>query len=289
MSQDHKKSIDPAVLAAIITVAGGIIITLISTFGNKLSFSSPTPFPTWTIVPTATITGTPVPTDTVAAGEPTSTPAPDTPTPEPSATPPPPQIGSDWVNACISALWKPFPELPSLEEKDGCYVGLVGPFFTTNGHLAFAVNERASGSEFHGLFAQLPADGIVSLNFHLGAISKGSVVIGIFAAPSTDASGALLVIPSGKDINSHTMLLRTMPDNKTFAQSNGPVSSSSATYDVTFDFNTGSVNVKLKNNQINLGTINVVSTEKWLFIGYQEVNGPNNLQADFFDLAVQPR
>jgi len=288
MSGDKKKSLDPAVLAAIITVAGGIIITVITTYKPSLPQPTATPFPTWTNVPTATITDTPKPTDTVPAGDATSTPAPATATMEPSFTPPPPVIGADWANNCISALWKPFPDI-QVQQKDGCLVQLVDKFYTSGGHLAFTFNDHVSAAQISGLFAQLPSDGTASLKFHLTNITKGEVLIGIFSTPDVNSNGFFLVMPSGKSLNEQRMLIRTMPNKNTFAQSSGPVKSSSATYDVSFDFNSGNVKVKVQNNQINLGTVPLVSGEKWLFIGYQAVTGTNNLQADFFDLARQNR
>ena len=69
-----KKSIDSAVLAAIITVVGGICIALIPTLSNILNPQpAATPFPpTWTPIPTSTIADTPVPTTTVPVGNPSS-------------------------------------------------------------------------------------------------------------------------------------------------------------------------------------------------------------------------
>src|SRR6266516_7226889 len=121
MSGDKKNSLDPAVLAAIITVAGGIIITVITTYKPALPQPTPTlaPFSTWTNVPTPTITDTPQPTSTVRAGESTSTPAPPTETPAPTFTPTPPPIGDDWGNNCISAEWQPFPDI-HVDQENGC-------------------------------------------------------------------------------------------------------------------------------------------------------------------------
>ncbi len=290
MSGETKKSIDPAVLAAIITVTGGIIVTLITTFANRpAARPDPTIVPTWTTVPTATMADTPIPTDTVAVGEPTSTPVPDTPTPEPTFTPTPPPIGADWANNCISSLWKPYPSGTATEQKDGCLVQLVDKFYTTSGRLAFTFSERVSGAQVYGLFAPLPADGTASLKFKLKSVTKGEVLIGIFSAPDVNSEGMFLVIPEGKGVDNQRMLIRTMPNKKTFAQTGDPISSSTAEYDAFFDFNSGNVTVKLKSNQVNLGTVSVVSPEKWLFIGYQVLNGTNNLQAEFFDLAIQAR
>jgi hypothetical protein len=287
MAGDNKK-MDPAVLAAIITVVGGIIITLITTFANRPAPVPPTatPFPTWTDVPTATITSTPVPTDTVPVGEPSSTPAPDTPTPQPSNTPAPPVIGDDWANNCISARWQPFPNIQT-EQKDGCLVPLVDKFYTANGHLAFSYSAKVQGAETHGLFAQLPPNGTASLKFHLTDVTKGEILIGIFSSADVNSNGVVLVIPSGKDVKQQRMLLRTMPNKNTFSQTSGAISSSSATYDAAFTFDSGNISLKLQNNQINLGSVKISAPEKWLFIGYQAYNGVNNLQADFFNLSVQ--
>jgi len=290
MSGDTKRSMDPAVLAAIITVVGGIVVTLITTFANRpTALPDPTVVPTWTVAPTATMADTPVPTDAVAAGEPTSTPAPDTPTPEPTFTPTPPPIGADWANNCISGLWKPYPPSITAEQKDGCIVQLVDKFYTTEGRLAFTFSERVSGAQIYGLFAPLPTDGTASIKFKLKSVIKGEVLIGIFAAPDVNSDGLFLVIPEGKGLDEQRMLIRTMPNKKTFAQTGQPIASASAEYDAFFDFNSGNVTVKLKDNQVNLGTVTVVSSEKWLFIGYQVLNGTNNVQAEFFDLAVQSR
>jgi hypothetical protein len=290
MSGDNKKSIDPAVLAAIITVAGGIIVALITTFANRPAAQpNPTSYPTWTNVPTATITDTPKPTDTVPAGEPSSTPAPDTATPQPTDTPAPPAIGADWVNNCISAVWKPYPASIQVDQKDGCLVQPVDKFYTSGGHLAFTFAERVSGAQVFGLFAQLPSDGTAGLQFHLSDLTKGDVLVGIFPQPDVNSNGMVLRIPASKDLQQQRMLIQTMPGFKTFAQTNGAVVSSSATYDVLFDFNNGNVNVKLKSGQINLGTVPLVSADKWLFVGYQVPNGTSSIKADFFDLAVQKR
>lgn len=81
----EKKSLDSNVIAALIGVTGTIVVTLITVFANRPAPQStvPTPFPTWTNVPTATIVNTPIPTETVPVGEPTSTPAPASPTRNP--------------------------------------------------------------------------------------------------------------------------------------------------------------------------------------------------------------
>src|SRR5690349_3545746 len=132
----NKRSIDPAIIAALIGVTGTICVTIITLYANRIvpPPQSPTAIvqPTWTaspVPPTATIADTLVPTTTVAAGESTSTPAPDTPTAEPSFTPAPPAIGSDWANGCISVLWKPYPNTIQTTENNGCLAEPVQVFF----------------------------------------------------------------------------------------------------------------------------------------------------------------
>jgi hypothetical protein len=291
MSGD-KKPIDPAVLAAIITVSGGIIIALITTLiPNLPAAKSPTPKPpaTWTLVATSTIVDTPRPTDTVEAGEATSTPAPDTPTPEPTSTPEPPAVGGDWVNGCISASWKPYPSSVQPEQKDGCLVQLVDKFYTSGGRLAFTYSGRVGGAETYGLFAQLPSDGTVDMSVLLNEITNGEVLIGVFAQPDIKSDGALLVFPASKNVKKQQAILRQMPGETLFAQSGRALEADPAIYDVAFDFNGGTVKVKLLNGQINLGSIPVVSAQKWLFIGYRVLNGTNRLQAEFFSPVIQQR
>lgn len=290
MSANNKKSIDPAVLAAIITVAGGIIVTLISTFGSKLPVAEPTPIPPTAVIYTDTVAPTVAPTDTVPAGDATSTPEPPTDTPQPLPTATLIPAGADWSQNCISSVWTPYPStiVASADDK-GCLLQPVDKFYTSGGRLAFTFNERINGAQTYGLFVQLPSDGTASLQFHLTQLMKGEIWIGIFSSPDANSNGTILVLPSGRGLDEQRMLLKKMPGQDFFSETDGPVISPSATYNVFFDFNSGTINVKLQNNQINLGTVPVISPDKWLFIGYQVLNGTNSLQADFFDLVIQPR
>src|SRR6266511_3931243 len=154
MSEPRKPRIDSAIIAALIGVCGTVAVTLISLFGNRLA-PQPTPFPTWTAIPTSTIANTPLPTSTVPAGEPTSTPAPDTPTPEPTFTLAPPALGEDWKNGCISTLWKPYPTMQTTE-NNGCLSEPVYFFFADNERLTFLVNSRFNDTQVYGMFAPLP-------------------------------------------------------------------------------------------------------------------------------------
>jgi hypothetical protein len=281
----EKKSLDPAVLAAIITVAGGIIITLITTLANRPSSQpDPTVVPTWTTAPTATMVDTAVPTDTVAVGEPTSTPAPDTPTPEPTFTPTPPPIGADWANDCISALWQAVPVSIQTEQENGCLKQPIGDFAAGGGRFSFLVNRRFTGGEIYGMFAPLGDDGTVRLKVHLDVLDKGEIWMGVFSEASTDSTGVIMYIPSG-DVKRRLLVMQPLPGgNKSQTQL---FSQSSATYDVHFKYAIGTVQVLAMNDGVVLNPVPVTSAQKWLFIGFRSANGSNAIGAQFFDLVIE--
>jgi hypothetical protein len=283
-----EKKVDSNIIAALIGVTGTIIVTLITVFANRPA-PQPTPFPTWTPPATSTVADTPVPTDTVPAGEPTSTPEPDTPTPEATFTPQPPEIGGDWANDCITARWVLYPSSIPTEQRNGCLVQLVDKFYTNNGRLAFSYVGRVETANHYGLFAQLPSEGTVDLSVLVNTISNGEVLVGIFAEPDINSSGAVLVFPESKSPKRQEVLLRIMPDMRFFSQPNDPLQADTSIYDVSFDFNAGTVRVKLQNKQIDLGSVPVPSANKWLFLGYRVVSGANNVAAEFFSPVIQAR
>jgi hypothetical protein len=281
--ETSRKSLDPTVMAAIITVVGGILVTLISTLANKPA-PSPTPGPPAVIVVTNTSVPTAVPTDTVPPGDPTSTPAPDTPTPLPTSTATLIPVGVDWAGGCISTLWVPYPSSIQTMEKDGCLSQPVGVFFAGNGRLSFLYENRLSSAEVYGLFAPLPASGTVELKVYLRDLKNSNLWMGVFAEPTIDSKGLLMSIPSG-DVKKRPFVQWDMP---------GPVKVTSTTdfqqnpgiYSIKFDFNNLSVKAVVMKNAFGTNTVPVISAQKWLFIGYQGVNGSNRIEAEFFDLVV---
>ena len=86
-----------------------------------------------------------------------ATAAPETPTPGPTFTPAPPAIGSDWVNGCISVLWKPYPATIQTTERNGCLLEPVNLFFAADGRLTFFVSGKFDNDQVYGMFAPLPA------------------------------------------------------------------------------------------------------------------------------------
>jgi hypothetical protein len=242
--------------------------------------------PTWTISPTATNTDTPVPTDTVAVGEPSSTPAPDTPTPEATLTAAPPAIGSDWANGCISVLWKPYPEtLPTAVNPNGCYVEPVAEFFfADNDNLRFLATGRFSDTQVRGIFAPLPASGTVSINAYLKALQDGEVWMGVFAEPNIESQGMIIVIPPG-DIRQRVLVQKTMPGQQE-VQTTAQFSRNPAIYDVVFEFGNGAVTTRILTDTV-FNAVPVGTGQQWLFVGFQVKKGSNRIDAEFLNLRIQ--
>jgi len=284
----EKKGLDSNVIAAIVTVLGGIITTLIVTVYNRPQAPVPTPVPPTAVVYTEVVPPTAVPTDSVPMGDPTSTAAPATATPEPIPTATLLPAGADWLQNCISSNWVSYPSSIITESDDaGCLKQPIGVFYTTTGRLAFSVTEKVSSAQIYGLFVKLPPDGTVSVDAQLKKVINGEVLMGVFEKPDIDSNGALVVIPESKDVTKkQLMILKTMPGQRDFSKS-AELSADPPIYNVSFDFNPGNIAVRVMSGQINLNSITVVSGEKWLFLGYQVFIGTNDIQAEFLNLNIQ--
>lgn len=286
----NKRGIDPAIIAAVIGVMGTLCVTVVSIYANRvLPQPSPQPQPTigeptWTISPISTITDTPVPTDTVPAGEPTSTAAPDTPTPENTFTPAPPAIGSDWANGCISVLWKPYPSTIQTTAKDGCFLEPVNLFFAQDGRLTFLVTGRFDGPQVVGLFAPLPANGTINIQSFLRSLQQGEIWMGIFAQPDIDSQGMVIVIPPG-DVKRRVLVQKTMPGQVEVQQTQS-LSRNPPVYDVVFQLSNGSVTTTILQDTV-FNAVPVGIGQQWLFVGYQVQKGSNRIDAEFLNLSVQ--
>jgi hypothetical protein len=289
-NSESSKRLDPTITAALIGVVGTIIVTLITVLGNRPPEAQPKPVPPTAVVFTETVAPTPQPTDTVPAGDPTSTAEPPTNTPEPIPTATLIPIGSDWSENCISLLWVPYPSSINATGDDrGCLVQPVDKFYTTTGKLAFSYDDRSSGSQVYGMFARLPADGTARVDLRLTTVSRGEIMVGVFASPDVNSDGVLVVVPASNDVTRRQQfIMKTMPGQQRFATS-AELSADPPVYDVFFDYNSGSISVKLFKDQVELGTVPVLSGEKWLFLGYQTFNGNNTLQAAFENLFMQAR
>ena len=288
----EKRNLDPnVVIVAVIGLVGTIVAALIGVYGNRGSTPQPTEVPPTAVFYTNTVPPSPVPTDTVPVGEPTSTPEPPTLTPEPLPTATVIPVGADWLQNCISPDWVPYPSSIEVGSADnGCLIQPVDKFYTTTGRLAFSYDGKVSSAQVFGVFTKLPADGTVSLDVQLTNVTNGDVLMGIFESPDVESNGAMIVIPASNNVTrKQNMILRTMPGQRTFAQTGDSLAADPPIYNVFFDFNGGSISVKVINGQINLGSVTVVSGEKWLFLGYQVLNGTNTIQAEFLNLNISTR
>lgn len=298
MSNQNRRLIDPTIVAALIGVMGTICVTVITLYGSRLLPQTQTPaapptqetvLPTWTVPPPATITDTPVPTDTVPAGDPTSTPEPDTPTPEATFTPAPPEIGSDWRNGCISVLWKPYPADIPVTENDGCLVEPVNLFFAADGRLTFLVSRRFEDTQVFGMFAPLPANGSVSISTFLRSLQDGEIWMGIFSEPDVESQGMIIVIPPG-NVRQRVLVQKTMP-GQAEVQTTASFSKDPPVYDVVFEFNNGAVTTRILSDTVfNAVPVPAGSTgQQWFFVGYQVKRGNNRIDAEFLNLFMQPQ
>jgi hypothetical protein len=303
MSTNNKRGIDPAIIAAIIGVMGTLCVSLITLYANRILPGLPPPAqpqptvvePTWTVSSTATMTFTPVPTDTVPAGNPTSTPAPDTPTPEATLTPIPPAIGADWVNNCISILWRPYPDTVQTSANNGCLVqpvNLSEPvnlFFTENGRLKFVVTRSFESPEVFGLFALLPASGTVRVDTNLRRIQDGEIWMGVFAEPNLTSQGLVTAILPGENVRKRELSQKKMPEQveiqrlESFYEAPGQ---DPPLYSVVLEFGNGVVRMQ-KVGETEFSAVPISSAQPWLFVGYQVTSGSTRLDGEFLNLVVQ--
>lgn len=289
-----KKESDPVRIQLTLGILGflGVLLGVLATIfapiiqDNLRQRNQPTQTPI-IIVATPTVS-TPVPTDTVPPGEPTSTPAPtDTPTPEPTFTPLPLEAGQDWLQNCISTVWKVYPASTSTSTNGTCYVeALAGVFSITDQHLNLFFDDKVTGEQTVGIFVKVPSNSIVDVNVHLEQIDVGELWVGIFARDDINSDGLLIAAPQGNPNNS-AFAIRTMPDN------DGPLTSKfkkdNGNYLFSFDVVPSKVGVTIE-KYTTFNPVPVSSEEKWLFLGYRALFGnTNHIEGDFFDLKITPR
>jgi hypothetical protein len=296
----NNRRVDPAIIAALIGVMGTVCVTIITllapNFIQRPQQQATEPVqPTWTATPTVTITSTPVPTDTAAPGEPTSTPVPDTFTPEPTLTPVPPAIGADWVNGCISVLWRPHPATVQTAATNGCLAQpvLLSPpaniMYTENGSLKFRVESAFQNTEVYGLFAPLSSNGTVRIDTVLTRLQGGSIWIGVFADANLTSQGLVAALPEGENVRKKPLVQVKMPEQvevqrmESFAED---PTQDPPRYTVVFELSNGEVRIQ-KLGETEFSPIALNSAQPWLFVGYQVVPGNSRIDAEFLNLLVQ--
>ena len=286
---DKKKPLDSNVIAAIITVIGGVATTLIITFANRTPAPPPTVAPPTAFFFTETVSPSPVPTDTVPAGEPTSTPAPVTDTPEPTLTftlVPPVPIGQDWVDGCVSSLWVPYPsDILAVDGGNGCLLEPVHVFSADGGSLDFLYERAGNGAtEIHGLFAPLPESGSVTVKVHLRELSNVDLWMGVFPEQNIDSKGLLLTIPSGNP-NRRVIVQKEVPSYDTLQTTQNL--NQGTGFSFTFTFNALSARGELNPSVFVTNPVSIPSATKWLFLGYKGLTGSYRIEGEFFEFEIE--
>lgn len=285
----NKKSLDPTVLAAIITVIGGILTTVIVTYLNRPQTPEPTPIPPTAIVYTATVPPTAIPTDTVPPGEPTSTPAPSTDTPEPTFTftpVPPVAIGKDWADGCVSSLWQAYPSsIMTVGKENGCLQEPVYVFSADNGILSFLYERGGNGPvEMYGLFAPLPESGSVTFKVRLKDLSNVDMWMGIFSTPDLDGSSLLMTIPAGNPKN--RVITQKSVANYETIQTTQNINQGDG-FSFTFTFNALSARGEVNPSVFVTNPVSIPSANKWLFLGFRGLSGTYRVEGEFVDLVIE--
>lgn len=281
---------DPTVLAAIITVIGGLLTTLVVTFLSGRQTPEPTPVPPTAIVFTATVPPTAVPTDSVPAGEPTSTPEPPTNTPEPTPTftftpIPPVALGEDWGQDCVSTLWQPSPaNYTPTQGTNGCWQSLDF-FAASRGSLLF-LNERSGigDPEIIGLFAPLPVTGSVTVKVRLKDLTNVDIMMGVFGEQNPESDGLLITIPAG-DPNNRLLVQKNPADYETLKQT--VTLQQGSGYEVTFSFDAVSVSAVVQPKVLTISGVPNNRPQKWLFLGFKGLKNGYRVQGEFVSLVVK--
>ena len=277
------KEHDPVRIQLILGVLGfvGVLLGVVATIfapiiqDNLRQRNQPSQTPI-VIVATPTLQDTPIPTDTVPPGEPTSTPAPATPTLEPTFTLTPFDAGMDWLNNCISVLWKIYPESLGSTANGNCLAEpVVGALSVRDGKLVIFYNDKASSDGVIGMFVEIPSDSLVDFVLHLDNIESGELWTGVFADPKIDTNGVAVGAPAGKMDNS-AFVIHKMPGDSRYTT--GKTRKASGDYQFSFDVSPSSVTILLE-KYTTLDTVPVSSTNgtRWLFIGYKVIAGQTNL------------
>jgi hypothetical protein len=120
-------------------------------------------------------------------------------------------------------------------------------------------------------------------------VEGGEVLVGLFGAPDFNSNGVFVVAPTGVNVRKQKILVKTMPGQSVFAQTSDPIEVDPPIFDFLFDFDGGNVQIKTRNDQIDFGSAPLFTSEKWLFIGYQLLDGSNQMQAEFYNLTITAR
>jgi hypothetical protein len=281
----RRRRLDSAITAALIGVAGTIIVALIPLIATRLS-APQTPTPTTTIAFTSTAKDAVTPTDTITPEAPTFTPVPATDTPVPTITViPPAPLAEDWIAGCISTLWRPYPgDVPVTERGDGCWYEPVHVFVAENGDLDVLAQGRNEEPKIYGLFAPLPESGTVNVTVRLNELTNVDVWLGIFSQPEVTAQGLLMTIPHG-NVTWRVVAQKnpldgvTLTDTILIEQGRG--------FSLSFTFNANSARSTVNPSVFVTDSISIPSSQKWLFLGYKSLIGYYRIEGRFLEFELE--
>jgi hypothetical protein len=216
--------------------------------------------------------------------------------PQPTTpTPAPPAIGSDWVNGCITVLWRPYPDTIPTSANNFCLSQPIvlsergNVFLTENGSLKFLVTGNFENPQVYGLFAPLPENGTVRIDTLLRIAQEGEIWLGVFAEPNIGSQGLVAVLPPGENIQRRELIQRKMPEqaeiHRVESFSDDPTQDPPR-YTIVFELNNGEVRVQ-KLGETEFTAVPLGSTQLWLFVGYQVTVGNNDIDAEFLNLVVE--
>ena len=217
------------------------------------------------------------------------------PTPESTFTPAPPAIGQDWANGCISVLWRPYPDTIPISTNNGCLSQPIvlseaaNFFFTENGSLKFSVTNDFENPQLYGLFAPIPANGVIRIDTFVRSIQGGEIWMGVFAEPEIESQGLVTVLLPGENINSIELIQRKMPEQAEINQLDSfaeDPTQDPPRYSIVFELNNGEVRVQ-KLGETEFTAVPLNSAQLWLFVGYRVAAGNNRIDAEFLNLLIQ--
>jgi len=230
----------------------------------------------------ATHTPSPIPKDTSVQ---TPVPVTDTPISTNTSIPPVP-IGEDWIQGCISTLWRAYPSslLPK-EKGNGCWNEPLHAFSAENGDLDFLFEREKGTPEIYGLFAPLPESGTVTFTIRLSELSNADLWMGIFNEPNLESQGLLMTILNG-DVNKRAFVQKdstnyvTLQGSQAINQGNG--------YSISFKFDNLSARSIVNPAVFVTNSVSIPSTQKWLFLGYKGLNGYYRINGTFLNFKLEP-
>jgi hypothetical protein len=165
----------------------------------------------------------------------------------------------------------------------------VNLFFTENGSLKFAVSRTFDNAQVYGMFAPVPANGLVRIDTLLRRVQEGEVWMGVFAEPNITSQGLVAVIPSDENMKRMELVQRKMPEQSELHNVEDFYEDSSQDpprYSLVFELSNGEVRIqRLRNTDFSPVVLN--SAQPWLFIGYQVLPGNNRIDAEFLNLLIQ--